>query len=372
MKIPLFRIYWDENDIKSVDRIIRSGKSWCVGKEIEEFERKIADYLGVKYCVTTNSGSSALHALMLAHGFGNGDEVIVPSFTFIATAYAPMYVGAKPVFADVEEKSLGLDPDDVRKKITKRTKAILPIHYGGIPCRIKELREIADEHGLKLIEDAAESFGAKVNGKQTGSFGDSAILSFCQNKIFTTSEGGAAVTDNKQVYDRLRLITSYGRVSSGDYFAGASADYVSLGFNWRMSSLLASLGLSQLKKADRLISMRRKNAEYLNRKLRGIGGIRLVEEPKDSFAVYQLYTIRAKKRDSLMGFLAKRGITSKVYFDPIHRYKVFRGYNANLPVTDRMSKEVLTLPMYPGMTRKEMDYIIDNIQEFYGGIKDRR
>jgi perosamine synthetase len=375
MKIPLFKIYWDKDDINAVEEIIRSGMHWCIGKQIEEFEKRISEYVGARYCVTFNSGGSALHALMLAYDFKPRNEIIVPSFTFIATAYAPLYVGAKPVFADIEEETLGLDPEDVKEKITKRTKAIIPVHYGGMPCKIEELREIAEDYNLILIEDAAEAFGAKIKDKYVGTFGDSAIFSFCQNKIFTTSEGGCVVTNNKKIYERLKLIVSYGRVTAGDYFTSRSnIDYVMLGYNWRLSTMLAALGLSQLKKVDKLIKMRRKNAEYLNKELRKINRIRPPIEPDDYFAVYQLYTIRVmddlKKRNSLMKFLAKKGISTRIYFDPAHKYSVFKrlGYGGvNLPITEKISSQVLTLPMYSPMTKEELDYIVTSIKEFFEG-----
>lgn len=373
MKIPLFKIYWDEEDIKAVEDVIRSGMNWCSGEQIEELEKRISEYIGTKYCVTFNSGGSALHALMLAYDFKPGDEIIVPSFTFIATAYAPLYVGAKPVFADIEEETLGLDPEDVKEKITRKTKAIIPIHYGGMPCKIKELREIAEDYNLVVIEDAAEAFGAKIGNEYVGTFGDSAIFSFCQNKIFTTSEGGCVITNNKKIYERLKLIASYGRLSKGNYFTSSSnVDYIMLGYNWRLSTILAALGLSQLKKVDKLIRMRRKNAEYLNKKLGKINGIKPPIEPEEYFAVYQLYTIRIidglEKRNSLMNFLAKKGISTKIYFDPAHKYSVFKRLeyaNINLPITEKVASQVLTLPMYPHMTKGELDYIVTSIREFF-------
>ncbi|MCZ2845472.1 MAG: DegT/DnrJ/EryC1/StrS family aminotransferase, partial [Candidatus Bathyarchaeota archaeon] len=293
-KVPLFRIYWDEEDIGAVEEIIRSGMSWCVGKQIEEFEDMIKEYLDVKYCLTFNSGGSALYALMLAYKFKSGDEIIVPSFTFIATAYAPLYVGAKPIFGDVEFETFGLDPEDVKKRITKKTKAIMPIHYGGMACRIGELEEIAEDRNLILIEDAAESFGAKFKERFVGNFGDSSVFSFCHNKVFTTSEGGCVVTNNKEIYEKLKLIRSYGRVIKGDYFSESeSMDYTEVGFNFRMSTLLAALGMSQLKKVNKTIEMRRGNAKYLNKELKEVEGIFIPETPsKDHYAVYQMYTIR--------------------------------------------------------------------------------
>ncbi|EHP89555.1 DegT/DnrJ/EryC1/StrS family aminotransferase [Methanotorris formicicus] len=376
MRIPLFKIYWDEEDIEAVEKIIKSGMFWSSGKEIEEFENKISQYIGSKYCVVFNSGSSALHALMKVYDFKEGDEIIVPSFTFIATAIAPLYVNAKPVFADIEEETLGLNPDDVLEKMTNKTKAIMPIHYGGMPCKIKELKEIAEDYNLILIEDAAEAFGAKVNDKNVGTFGDSAISSFCQNKIFTTGEGGCVVTNNEELYKKLKLIVSYGRISERNYFEGQSiTDYVDIGHNWRLSTILASLGISQLNKVDKLIEMRRKNAEYLNKELNKIDGINVIKPPKNYFAVYQLYSIileNNKIRDELMNYLKEKGIATKIYFEPCHKYSVFKklGYNIKLPTTENISSRILTLPMYPHMNKDELNYIINTIKEFFEGGKN--
>ncbi len=368
MNIPLFRIYWDDNDIKAMEDAISSGMRWCIGPQVEELERRISEYLNTDYCVTFNSGGSALHALMAAHGLGKGDEVIVPSFTFIATALAPLYTGARPVFADIEDETMGLDPDDVNERINPRTRAIMPIHYAGAPCRIRELREIADDNNLILIEDAAEAFGARVGQEYAGTFGDSAIFSFCQNKIFTTSEGGCAVTRDPGVHEKLRLLVSYGRVDDGDYFnSTGEVDYVLPGYNWRLSSLLASLGISQLEKVEKLIEMRRRNAEYLNRELGRIEEVMTPSEPGGCRHVYQMYTIQVMdgRRDELMEFLHGRGISSRVYFDPCHKYTVFRD-DVHLPVTEEVSGRVLTLPMYPHMGRDELEYIVASVREFFG------
>ncbi len=231
-KIPLYKVYWDKSDVKAVTKVIKRGTYWAVGPEIEEFERVVANYVGVKYGVSFNSGTSALHAVLLAYGIRQGDEVIVPSFTFIATANAPLFVGAKPVFADMEDSTFGLDPNDVERKITKKTKAIMPIHYGGLPCRIEELKKIADEYDLLLIEDAAESIGASINGRKVGSFGNAAMFSFCGNKVITTGEGGIILTNSGEIYERLKLIRSHGRLESEPYFMTTKMlDYIMLGYN---------------------------------------------------------------------------------------------------------------------------------------------
>jgi perosamine synthetase len=372
-KIPLFKIYWDEEDIEMVNEAIRRGMFWAIGPNVERFEEMLSKYNGAKYALVFNSGTSGLHAAMLALGIGPGDEVIVPSFTFIATANASLFVGAKPIFADIEQKTYGLDPKDVEKKITPKTKAILPIHYGGCPCLIKELAQVAQKHNLLLIEDAAESLGAAFNGKKVGAFGDCAILSFCSNKVITTGEGGAIVTDSEKLYEKLKLVRSHGRAETSNYFSSNEyMDYVALGYNFRMSDITAALGIAQLKKVDRIIDMRRKNAAKLSKKLRKIAGIDVPNPPETFRHVYQMYTIRVKeglaKRDALQTHLAKKGIMAKVYFPPVHLthfYKGVMGYNCELPVTDKLSQEVLTLPMYPSLTEEEIDYIGNEIADFF-------
>jgi dTDP-4-amino-4,6-dideoxygalactose transaminase len=369
-------MYWTEDDVEKVRDVISSGINWAVGSYVEEFERMIGAYLGTKHNLVFNSGTSALHAALLACGIGPGDEVIVPSFTFIATANAPLFVGAKPVFADIEEETLGLDPEDVKRKISSRTKAMIPVHYGGCPCRIEELRDVADDRGITLIEDAAEAYGASVGSQKVGTFGSCAILSFCQNKIITTGEGGGVVTNSRSIYDKLKLIRSHGRDdSSGDYFLTLdSGRYVALGYNFRLANILAALGVSQLKKVDLIIERRRRNASLYDSKLAKLGcRVNPLKPAADYYHVYQLYTVRvdASIRDNLQSGLARRGIMTKVYFSPIHLtefYKRTLGHHeGELPVTERVSKEVLSLPLYVSLTEEDIGRIVTSIGEIIGG-----
>jgi len=374
--VPLFKICWTEDDIENVKDVISSGMNWAVGSHVEEFEHMIGAYLGTRHSLVFSSGTSALHAALLACEIGPGDEVIVPSFTFIATANAPLFVGANPVFADIEEETLGLDPEDVKRRISPRTKAIIPVHYGGCPCRIGELKEIADDRKIPLIEDAAEAYGASVRDQKVGTFGTCAILSFCQNKIITTGEGGGAVTDSKEIYDRLKLIRSHGRDdSAGDYFTTAdSGRYVTLGYNFRLANILAALGVSQHRKVDWIIERRRNNASLYDSKLAEFGGkVRPLKPPADHHQVYQLYTVRADPhvRESLQEGLARRGIMTKVYFSPIHLTEFYRRTHGHregeLPVTERASKEVLSLPLYVSQTEEEISRIATSIGEIVAG-----
>lgn len=371
--IPLFKIYWEEEDAKAVSDAVRRGMNWAAGPNIEEFERLLANYLGRKYVLTFNSGTSALHAVLLSYGIGKGDEVIVPSFTFIATANAVLMTGAKPIFADIEKERYGLDSGDVREKITAKTKAIIPVHYGGCPAKITELRALAAEKRILLIEDAAESFGAKENGKLVGTFGEAAMFSLCQTKVFTTGEGGFIVTDSLETYERLKLLRSHGRAENGDYFkTGEYMDYVSLGYNYRMSDMTAALGITQLKRVDKMVGIRRNHAEYLTGILSGIEGIIIPDFPQNIFHVYQEFYIRVKdgkeKRDALKKHLAEKGIGTRISFPPIHKtnfYKDKLGYKDVLSNTENISSCALTLPLYPSLTKEEMDYMASEIKNFF-------
>ncbi len=375
-KIPLFKIYWDEEDVRMITDTIRRGMSWTIGPHIEKFEAMLADYVGTKYAVVFNSGTSALHAALLAHGIGEGDEVIVPSFTFIATANAPLFVGAQPVFADIEEETYGLEPEDVKRKITGKTKAIIVVHYGGCPCKIREIREIAEDHRLVLIEDAAESLGATIDGDKVGTFGASAMFSFCGPKIITTGEGGVLVTDLSSVLEKMQLIRSHGRLQTQNYFSSAEyLDYITVGYNFRMSDITAALGIAQLKKIAQIIKMRRENSAYITQKLSEIAEIKVPLPPKESYHIYQMYSIEIrdgkKTRDDLASYLNNKGIMTKVYFEPVHQtyfYKHELGYDDKLPVTEQVSSRILTLPMYPSLIEEEMNFIVEEVVAFFSSV----
>lgn len=345
--IPLYKSYWDESDLAGIKESIQRGTGWAEGPNIELFETAICEHLKLHGALICNSGTSALHLAMMACGVRWRHEVIVPSFTFIATANAVRFVGATPVFADIEDKYMGLDPNDVESRITSKTKAIIAVHYAGHPCRIEELRNIANRNKVLLIEDAAEAQGADVNGLMVGEFGDCSILSFCASKIISTGEGGALVTDTKYIYDIAKLLRSHG--------AEADLRYTQLGYNLRMSDMQAALGISQMAKISKLIQKRRQVAAWYRERLEGV-----ILPPNDKGHVYQLFTIRTPTRDAIMQKLRENDIASKVYFHPVHLteyYKQNKWEAASLPVTERVSSEVLSLPMYPGLTEGEVDSI---------------
>ena len=370
-KIPLYKICNDSDEIKAVTKVIRRGMDWAIGPEIEKFEKELARYIGTKYCVAFNSGTSAGHAALLSYNLGKNDEVLVPSFSFIATANWPLMVNATPKFVDIEKTNYGIDPQKIEKSVTEKTKAIIPVHYAGLPCRITEIKNISKKNNLILIEDAAESIGAEANKKKVGTFGDLAIFSFAGNKILTSGEGGAVVTNSKKQHEKLKLIRSHGRKTTGNYFSSVQTPkYIELGYNWRMSTIISALALSQLNKIEKLIKLRRANAERYNKKLKKLKEIKTHSEPENYKHVYQLFSIQLpskKIRDGLMRFLAGRGIMTKVFFDPIHVTRHFSKYTSkqqNLPITRMISERILSLPMYPDLTKEEINEITDAISEF--------
>ncbi|MDP3734284.1 MAG: DegT/DnrJ/EryC1/StrS family aminotransferase [Nanoarchaeota archaeon] len=378
MEIPLFKTHWMENNIKAVEVVIRRGTHWAVGPEIEQFEKKLVVFTGRKYALTFNSGTSALVALYSAVGV-HGKEVIVPSFTFIATANAVLLAGGIPVFAESEEETLGLDAADVARKITPNTKAIVALNYaGGVSRDIEKLQQLAAEKGVFLLEDNAHSLGVYKNGKQCGTFGVGAALSFCQNKLITTGEGGAVITDSQELYEKMKLLRSHGRVenSDGDYFSSTKEhDYLEVGHNFRMPTMNAALGLSQLEHFEQTVKLRKESGDALSAGLQQIKGVKvpLVYQNSDHF--YQMYTITVENktiRDALQKYLNEKGIMCRVYYDPVHLKSLYRQNfgcrEGDLPQTEELSRRILTLPMYPGMSTEEINYIVSSVTEFFQNL----
>lgn len=366
-QIPLFEIAWDERDVSNAVESIARGGYWAKGPFVDRFEDGLESYFGVEHAVVVNSGTTALVAALRAAKIGQGDEVIVPSFTFVATANAVRLVGAEPVFADVEQETYGLDPQHVRKRLTERTAGIIPVHLYGDPCRIDEIVEIARDEDLVVVEDAAEAFGSTYGGAPVGTFGKAGAFSFCQNKIVVTGEGGAVVTDDDDLARDLRLFRSHGRASGGYFERADSGEYVALGTNARMSDLTAAIGCAQLDKVDELIGGRRQAANELSAALADIDGVQTPEPIEGGTHVYQLYTVELGDgidRETVVETLADRGIGSKIYWDtPVHDYEYYRrrldGPAPSLPVTAELVDSVLSLPMYPDLSTAAVDRIVD-------------
>jgi len=363
--IPLFEIPWEIQDIQNVIESIGRGGWWANGPFIEKFEEKVASYLGAEHAIAVNSGTSALMAALEGAGISDGDEVIVPSFTQQATVNSVQMVGAEPVFADIERETYGLDPDDVSKRITADTEAIMPVHVYGSVCKIEAITGIAAEHGLTVIEDAAEAQGAKRDGKMAGAFGDAGALSFCQNKIVPTGEGGMVITDDDDIARGASLYRSHGRAST-DYFESSnSGRHVTVGGNFRMPDMVAAVGCSQMERIESLIDGRRRAALAMNDAFENVDGV-TPHTFDQGRHVYQFYAVTFDPnidREAVIELLADRDISSKVYWDPpVHRSEYYGGGDWDLPVTDDISQRVLSLPMHPELSPSETERIIDSVE----------
>jgi len=356
MKYNLVEMFVDDEIKRKAIEIIES-KRYIKGPESEAFQREFADYLGVKGAVTVSSGTTALHLIYYALGIGKGDEIIAPSHTFIATVSPAMHLGARPVFADIKENTYNIDPDDVRKKITDRTKAIVAVHLYGRPAEMKELREIADEHGLYLIEDACQAHGAIYGGKKVGGFGDVAAFSFFPSKVMTVAgDGGMVAGYDEELLAKIGMLRDQGRTSKYEHTA--------LGFNFRMSELLAGIGRVQLKHLDEWVDRRNEIARIYNEIL---GDDVIVPEIPEGRHAFYVYTIKVKDRDGLRKYLCDNGIGSGIYYPvPVHLQPIVREFvePVELPVTGRIVDEIISLPMHPQLSDEDAEYIANKVLEF--------
>jgi dTDP-4-amino-4,6-dideoxygalactose transaminase len=327
------------------------------GPMVTEFEKNFAKFAGVKHAVAVNTGTAALHSAIVASGVKQGDEVILPSFTFVATAEAVVLAGGKPVFADIDAETYNLSPSAVEKSITKNTKAILPVDLYGFSADMKSMREIAAKHGLALVEDAAQAHGATYAGKPAGNFADAACWSLYASKNITTGEGGVITTNNDQIAETLRMIRTHGE----------KAKYASLmlGTNYRMSEVQAAIGNVQLEKLPSFLAKRRQNAQQLTKILEKSDSLILPWELKDRQHSWYLYTARLTdgteaERNKIVEELKKKGIGAEVYYvNPVHQMPFYRENfgSAKLPETDKASKQVFSLPIHPEVTAEQVDFI---------------
>ena len=324
------------------------------GPRVEEFEKEFADFIDAGYAVAVNSGTEALHMALLAMGIKEGDEVITTPFTFIATSNSVLYVGAKPVFADIDPETFNISPESVQGKISKRTRAILPVHLYGHPCDMDALDEIAEDHNLLVLEDACQAHGAEYKGKKVGGLGDAGVFSFYPTKNMTTSEGGMLTTDSKEIAEKAKILRNHGQT--------ARYQHEFLGFNSRMTDIGAAIGLAQLKKLNEFNNKRIKNAGYLTKNLKDIEGITTPCVSGDVKHVYHQYTIKVEgNRDTIAGKLQEKGVGTGVYYPlPTHKQPLYKrlGYADKLPVAEDMAKKVLSLPVHPQVTKENLDYMI--------------
>ncbi len=349
-------------EITAVNRVLRSGQI-AQGACVEQLEREFASLCGVREAVAVNSGTAALFIALVAHGIGPGDEVITTPFTFAATANAVLMTGARPVFVDIRESDFNIDPNLIPARITPHTRAIIPVHLYGHPADMTRISDIAQRHGLAVIEDACQAHGAEWHGRRVGSFG-TGCFSFYPTKNMTTGEGGMVTTNDAQVAGRLRRLRSHG--------AARAYNHTELGYNFRMTDISAAIGLAQLQRLDSFTRKRRANARYYGAKL---SGVITPSESAGAVHVYHQYTVRVPDgRDIFQAKLSEEGIGSAVYYPlPLHQQPYYRelGYADSLPVAEAMSREVLSLPVWPGLLRADRERVAEAVSRHAGGLTGR-
>ena len=340
------------------------------GKYVDEFAQKFAKFCGAKYSVLTTNGTTALHLALVALGVGPGDEVIIPAYTMIATAFAVSYTGATPVLVDSEPETGNIDVLKIEEKITLRTKVIIPVHIYGHPCDMDPIMKLAKKHKLFVVEDAAEAHGAEYKGTRCGGIGDIGCFSFYANKIITMGEGGAVVTNSKKIADKLKLLVNLAHSPKKRF------SHIAIGFNYRLTNLQAAVGVAQLEQADKFIRARRRNAKLYNRLLKGVGGLRLPVEKEGVKNVYWMYGIVIEKdfglsRDELMVALAEKKIGTRAFFSPMHKQPIYRKMGVfkgeRYLVAEDLGKQGLYLPSGSGLTQDQIRYICQMIKEIRNG-----
>jgi perosamine synthetase len=367
MRIPLAAPDISERDIEAVARVLRTSRL-SMGPVLEEFEHALAEYVGAPHAIAVSSGTSALHLSIRALGIGEGGEVIVPSFAFIAVANAARYERATPVFVDVDPLTLNLDPDRVEAAITPRTRAILVVHTFGCPAELAEILEIARRHRLFVIEDACEAIGAEYDGQKVGAQGDVGVFAFYPNKQITTGEGGAIVTRSPETATLLRKLRNQGRSSSDDWF-----EHTELGYNYRISEINCALGVEQLKRVESILERRETIAREYQRRLQNNSALKLppIALPRRRISWF-VYVVRLSdqfaqsQRDWIVREMTARGIGCGRYFAPIHQQSIYSDASFQrmaLPVTEWNAARTLALPFFNRIEDSQLEEVCHTLEE---------
>lgn len=352
------------NEKKYVDECIDTTWISSAGKYVTTFEEAFAEYMNAKHAVSCCNGTVALHVPLLALGLQPGDEVILPSLTYIATANCVKYCGATPVFADCLPDTWNIDPADIERKITPRTKGIMPVHLYGNPCDMDAIMAIAKKHNLFVLEDAAECHGATYDGKKVGTIGDAAAFSFFGNKIITTGEGGMIITNNQELADHMRILKGQGQDPNRRYW------FIEVGYNYRMTNIAAAIGLAQLEKIDTHIANRRKVATWYMEEFADCTDYITMQKVTDKAeSVWWMFSIlltdKVKiSRDELMELLKEEGIETRPIFYPMHQMPVYEDSSANCPVSEAVASRGMNLPTHALLTREDVTYICDTVKKY--------
>jgi perosamine synthetase len=353
-----------DEEKQAVLEVLNSG-ILAQGPRVKAFEEAFAEMCGVKFAIATTSGTTALHTSLLAHGIGPGDEVITSPFTFIASANSILYVGAKPIFVDIDPFTYNIDPGLIEAALTSKTKAILPVHLFGLCCDMDPIMDIASRHGLIVLEDACQSHGANYKGRKAGSFG-TGTFSLYPTKNITSAEGGMITTNDETLAENCRVIRQHGMRRR--YY------HDELGFNFRMTDIHAAIGLAQLRKLEQFNRKRQENAAFLSAHLRGVITPTV---PEGSIHVYHQYTIRVQhgERDGLLNYLTENSIGTGIYYPvPIHKQTYYLkelGYNQSLAEAEKASLEVLSLPIHPGLSSIDLETIVEKVNAYTSKVINR-
>ena len=361
MKYNVYQPSLTGNEKKYVDECLETTWISSKGKFVNEFEKKFADFIGVRYGTGVCNGTVAIHLALTALGIGKGDEVICPTFTYIASANPIVQVGAKVVFCDSLKDTWQMDPKDVEAKITPNTKALMVVHLYGHPCDMDALMKIAQKHNLFVIEDCAEAIGSEYKGKRVGSFGDIACFSFFGNKTITCGEGGMCLTNSNYLYEKLTHLKGQGLAKYREYWHDV------IGFNYRMTNIQAAIGLAQLEQADKFIQAKQNIALWYQKHLKGLP-VEFHKTDKNVFHTYWMCSVLVENeqtREELRDFLKQEGIETRPTFYPIHTMPMYGKKYEKHPVAEDIALRGINLPSYPALTEEDVRYICDRIRDFY-------
>ena len=376
IKVPFFLPYVDSKDITEIKKAALS-PFLTNGPKLDSFEQKFKKFTKSKYAVGVSNATSALYLSLKALGIKKNDEVIIPDLTFAATANSVLQTGATPVLADINEETLNISADSIIKNISRKTKAIIPVHLAGTPCDMQKIMRIARSNSLKVVEDCAHGIGTSYNKKHVGNFGNAGCFSFYPTKNLTTIEGGMVVTNDKKIADFIQLARNHGMSRSlmSRYSTGKPWEYdiKDIGYNYRLDEIRSALGISQLQKLTILNKKRLIAFRYYNKELKNIPGLIVPNEKNFKNNSCHLYIVRITSdakitRDKLFYSLQKKGIGSSVHYKPLHKFTLFRKKaisRNSLSVSKRIYKEILSLPMYPQLTRHSQDYVIKSIKNIF-------
>lgn len=373
--IPYGRQTIEEDDIQAVVDVLRSDYL-TTGPKIAEFEKMVADYVGAKYAVAISNGTSALHAVCFAAGIQPGDEVITTPLTFAASSNCVLYCGGTPVFADVDPKTYNIDPEDIRRKITDKTKAIIAVHLAGQPCDMDEIHKIAKEHDLLIIEDGAHALGSVYKGKKVGTLSDMTTFSFHPVKPITTGEGGMIVTDNEEFYKKMMLFRSHGITRDENLMTRNDGPWfyqqLDLGYNYRITDIQCALGCSQMKKLDRFLARRKEIVARYNEAFADCENIITPYQLPDTESGWHLYIVQVKNCDRRKVFeaLREQGIAVNVHYIPVymHPYYQEHGYkDVHCKNAEEIYSHILSLPLYPTLTKEQQEYVIETLKHVING-----